>query len=262
MTTDTATTDPRDDDFGVPTPGMIVPPERWTNTAYKRFPETGPLDWSAIFGREAPVVLELGSGNGRFTIASALRRPDWNHFAVDVLPVGIRHATRRANQRGLANVRFAVKDAESMLRDFVAPSSLAELHLYHPQPFHDPRQAHRRLITPPFLANVHAALGPGGRLFLQTDCRAYWAYFKRVAHEFFDLQEQRGPWPEDPLGRSRREILARQRGLRVHRAVATRRDDLEPEKINALAESLPKPTFRTPPPYKVHPRPNPGDETE
>ena len=53
-------------------------------------------------------VCDLGCGNGRFTLWSALSRPDCNHFAVDILPVVVRYATRRANQRGLSNVRVAV----------------------------------------------------------------------------------------------------------------------------------------------------------
>ena len=153
-------------EFGVPIPGRILPADQWARTAIKRLPPPGPLDWSALFGRTAPVVLELGCGNGRFTLLSALARPEMDHFASDVLPVVIRYATRRGNQRGLHNVRFAVKDAQTFVASYVAPGSVAEVHLYHPQPYHDPRQAHRRLVTPRFLADVHRALGPGGRVRL------------------------------------------------------------------------------------------------
>ena len=142
-------------EFGVPIPGKILPQAQWARTGLKRLPEPGPLDWEAIFGREAPVVLELGCGNGRFTLQSALARPELDHFAIDVLPVVIRYATRRGNQRGLHHVRFAVKDAQTFLASYVGEASVAEVHLYHPQPYHDPRQAHRRVITPRFLAEVH-----------------------------------------------------------------------------------------------------------
>ena len=89
-----------------------------------------------------------------------LARPELDHFAIDMLPVVIRYATRRANQRGLHNVRFAVKDAQTFLAAYVAEASVAEVHLYHPQPYHDPRQAHLRLVTPRFLADVHRGLEP------------------------------------------------------------------------------------------------------
>src|SRR3954466_14573806 len=149
-------------EFGVPIPGRILPEAEWARTAIKRLPPPGPLDWATIFGREAPLILDLGCGNGRFTLASALARPDRNHFAVDVLPVVIRYATRRGNQRGLHHVRFAVKDAQSFLASYAREGSVAEVHLYHPQPYHDRRQAHKRVITPRFLADVHRALMPSG----------------------------------------------------------------------------------------------------
>src|SRR3954447_3414474 len=156
-------------EFGVPIPGRILPEAEWARTAIKRLPPPGPLDWAALFGRAAPVVLELGCGNGRFTLLSALARPEVDHVAIDVLPVVIRYATRRANQRGLHNVRFAVKDAQTLMREYVGPSSVEEVHLYHPQPYHDPLQAHLRLVSPRFLADVHLGLRPGGLFVTQTD---------------------------------------------------------------------------------------------
>ncbi|HEX8200437.1 MAG TPA: methyltransferase domain-containing protein [Isosphaeraceae bacterium] len=232
-------------EFGVPIPGRILPEDRWARTAIKRLPPPGHLDWAALFGRTAPVVLELGCGNGRFTLLSALARPESDHVAIDVLPVVIRYATRRANQRGLHNVRFAVKDAETFMAWYVAPGSVAEVHLYHPQPYHDPRQAHRRLVTPRFLADVHRGLGPGGLFAIQTDNPDYWAYIARVVPVFFAFREQDGPWPDAPEGRSRREILARGRGLRIFRGVGTRRDDVTAEAALELAGALPPPTFRS-----------------
>ena len=234
-----------EEEFGVPIPGEVLPEDRWARTAIKRLPPPGPLDWAAIFGRVAPVVLELGCGNGRYTLQSALARPDVDHFASDILPVVIRYATRRANQRGLHNVRFAVKDAQTLVRAYMGASSVAEVHLYHPQPYHDPRQAHLRLVTPRFLAGVHRALQPGGLFVIQTDNPDYWAYMARLLPVFLDFREQPGPWPDAPQGRSRREILARSRGLKVFRGHGTRRDDLAPEEAIALAESLPPPTFRS-----------------
>lgn len=234
-----------EEEFGVPIPGEILPEDQWAKTAIKRLPPQGPLELEAIFGRVAPLVVELGCGNGRYTLQSALARPDHDHFSSDVLPVVIRYATRRANQRGLHNVRFAVKDAQSIVRDYVGSSSVDELHIYHPQPYHDPREAHRRLVTPRFLADTHRCLKHGGLFVLQTDNPDYWDYFNKVLPVFFDWQEHQGPWPDAPAGRSRREILARSRKLKIFRGIAKRRDDLIPSEALKAAQQLPAPTFKS-----------------
>jgi tRNA (guanine-N7-)-methyltransferase len=67
----------------------------------------------------------------------------------------------------------------------------------------------------------------------------------RVLPSFFEFRPHPDPWPDAPEGRTRREILARQRGLTIHRGVAIRRDDLRPEAIATLAETLPLPKFRS-----------------
>jgi tRNA (guanine-N7-)-methyltransferase len=240
---------PKPDDieteFGIPIPGRILPEAQWVRTAIKRLPPAGPLDWEAIFDRVAPVVLELGSGNARYTLLSALARPEVDHVAVDVLPVVIRYATRRANQRGLANTRFLVKDAQTFMAEYVRASSVMEVHLYHPQPFHDPRKAHLRLVTPRFLASVHRALVSGGRFLIQTDNPDYWAYIERIVPMFFEFVGRPDPWSDAPEGRSRREILARSRGLKIFRGEGRRRDDISGEEALGLARELPGPTFRS-----------------
>jgi tRNA (guanine-N7-)-methyltransferase len=232
-------------EHGVPIPGHILPESEWARTAVKRLPEAGPLHWEVIFGRRAPVVLDVGCGNGRFTLMSALARPEIDHFAIDLLPVVIRYATRRANKRGLHNARFAVKDAQTFLERYVAPSSIAEIHLYHPQPYHDSRRAHLRMLTPRLLAKVHCALRPGGLFVVQTDNPGYWAYMSRVLPSFFEFRAHPEPWPDAPDGRTRREILARQQGLTIFRGSGTRRGELSQEAAVALAETLPLPEFRS-----------------
>ena len=245
--TDPATPQPGDTEaeFGIPIPGVILPPEQWAKTALKKLPPQGPLNLEEIFGRSAPLIVELGCGNGRYTLMSALARPECNHLASDILPAVIRYATRRANQRGLHHVRFAVKDAQTLVREYLPPGSAAEIHIYHPQPFHDRREAYKRLITPPFLADVHRALQPGGLIFAQTDSPEYWGYMLQVCSGFFHFQPQNGPWPDAPEGRSRREILSRSRGVTIYRGFGSRRDDLKPENLARLAKTLPKPLFRT-----------------
>lgn len=230
-------------EFGVPIPGVILPQERWARTAIKRLPPPGPLDFPAMFGRAAPVVLDLGCGNGRSTLSSALARPEVDHFAVDILPVVIRYFTRRANQRGLSNVRIAVIGGRELLRDYIAAGSVAEIHCYHPQPYYDRREIKKRLIVPEFLALVHQCLQPGGLFVVQTDNPAYARYMRTILPSFFTMTAHTERWPDAPHGRTRREILALQQGLPVFRAVCHRRDELTDADLHTAVTTLPRPTF-------------------
>jgi len=232
-----------DDDYGVPIPGRVLSEEQWARTAIKRLPPPGFLDWQTIFGRTAPVVLDLGCGNGRFVIASGLARPECDHLGIEILPVVIRYATRRANQRGLTNVRLAVIGAYELLAQYVAPASVAEIHLYHPQPYRDDHKKHRRLLTPEFLALVHRSLFAGGLVVLQTDNKAYWQYLRRVAPLFFEFEELTGRWPDAPQGRTRREIYARRHGMSIFRGRGMPRPELTAEAIELVVRAAPRPNF-------------------
>jgi len=230
-------------ELGVPIPGVILPRGQWARTALKRLPPEGPLDWESLFGRRAPRVLDLGCGNGRFVLASALSRPEIDHLGLDILPVVIRYATRRANQRGLGNVRFAVCGGGEFLEKYVGAATMAEIHVYHPQPYGDAQKIGRRLVTPAFLALVHRSLVPGGLFVIQTDNPAYWRYMAAVIPRFFEFQEQKGPWPDAPEGRTRREIMAQGMGLRVFRARGRPRPNLDAAALAALVAELPAPEF-------------------
>lgn len=227
-------------EFGVPIAGEILEAEHWTSTALKELPFEL-LEWGEIFGRHAPIVLDLGCGNGRFLIGSAVWRPDRDHLGVDVLPLVVRYATRRANQRGLSNVRFAACGGRELL-DRVRPGSVDEIHCYHPQPFYDEAEIGQRLITPAFLARVHASLVPGGMFVIQTDHPAYWKYMQEVVPAFFEFEQREECWPDAPKGRTRREIIALRRGLSVFRGTGFRRD-VSAEAVQSLVGSLPLPLF-------------------
>ena len=230
-------------EFGVPIPGQILDPSQWTKTALKSMPAEGRLNWETLFGRKAPVVIDLGCGNGRFLLGSALAQPDHDHLGIDLLPVVIRYARRRGNQRGVKNLKFAVGESRELLDRYVEPGSVAEIHCYHPQPYYDAAKVHRRLITPAFLALVHRTVVPGGRFVLQTDNPGYWEYMKRVVPVFFDFEEHHGLWPEAPKGRTRREIIAIRKRLPVFRGIGKAKTGLSAMEAIELAGKLPGPVF-------------------
>jgi len=134
-------------------------------------------------------------------------------------------------------------DAQRLVADYLPPGSAAEVHCYHPQPYYDPAQVHRRLVTPEFLAQVHRTLVPGGLFFLQTDNPGYWRYMQHVVPVFFEFEERTRPWPDAPKGRTRREIIALRRGLPVFRGSGRARTGLSTAEALRLAETLPPPVF-------------------
>ena len=231
-------------EFGIPIAGPIVPKEQWTQCALKRIPDASPVDWVSIFGREAPMVVDIGCGNGRYTIASCVLRPECNHLAIDSLPAVIRYGTRRANQRGLQHVRFAVVDGWRFLTELCGDASLSEIHIYHPQPHADPVAAERRMLTPEYIGWMYRRLMPQGRIFLQTDRKAYWDYLCGNLPSLFEWTNIEVDWPEPPEFRSRREILSRKQGLQIYRGQGVRRDGVSPEEFDRLVGSMQQPTFK------------------
>jgi tRNA (guanine-N7-)-methyltransferase len=223
-----------DSEFGVPVPGRVVARERWTKTGF-RDPGT-PFDWDGIFGRSAPRVVDLGCGNGRYLIGSALARPNRDHLGVDLVQVAIDHAAHRANQRGLQNVRFVTGDANPWLYERLLPDSVDEIHIYHPQPYYEVSDITKRLLTPEYLERLWRVLRGDGLLVLQTDNKSYWSYLLKAVKKHFEPHPVSGAWPDAPRGRTRREIIARSKGLAIWRMVAVRRE-------SPLAMEIPKPDF-------------------
>jgi tRNA (guanine-N7-)-methyltransferase len=242
MPKDAESNELRETDWGVPLPGELLPRAQGSNTHLKRLP-LDHFDTAKVFGTSAPLVVDLGCGNGRFTIQSALERPDYHHFAVDIFPGAIRYAVRRANRRGLMNVRFAVADADDVVSRLLMHQSVAELHLYHPQPVYDLAQAHKRLLTPSFLMQAHRVLEGDGLFVLQTDHPAYREYLRQTVPLFFDVTEHPEPWPDSPLGRTRREILARQSNLPIFRMLCRPKSDINIVAAQEQAVQLPLPRF-------------------
>lgn len=223
-------------------PGRALPREQWTRTRAPLGSRGQRFDWRAVFGRSAPRVVDLGCGNGRFLVASALARPEVDHLGIELVPPALRLGSLRAGQRGLTNLKFAWGDASEFIRERVEPASLAEVHLYHPQPYYDAHKLERRQLSPAILAAIHRALVDDGAFFFQSDNQAYVRYARAVAPKLFEWRELDGPWPDAPEGRTLREIVARSQGLAIVR-VEARRLALEPSEVERLRADMPEPDF-------------------
>jgi len=178
-----------------------------------------PLDFAALFGRRAPVVLEIGFGMGEATAEMAHEQPDRDLLAVDVHTPGQGALLREVEQRGLTNVRVGDGDAMVLLRDMVPPASLAEVRLFFPDPWPKQRHAKRRLVSRAFADLVADRLEPGGQLHIATDWPAYAAQALSMLMAHPTLTVESGvPWRP----RTRFEQLARAAGRPSYDVTAIR----------------------------------------
>lgn len=132
-----------------------------------------PLHPARLFGRHAPVVLEIGSGMGDATADMAAADPDRDYLAAEVYLPGIANLLAVIDSRCLTNVRVARGDALDLLRHQIAPGALDAVHAFFPDPWPKTRHHKRRLIQPAHLDLFHSRLAPGGTLHCATDCPAY-----------------------------------------------------------------------------------------
>jgi tRNA (guanine-N7-)-methyltransferase len=107
-----------------------------------------PLDLAAVFGRVAPVVLEIGSGMGEATAAMAAADPARDYLAVEVHKPGVANLLALVDHAGLANVRVAEGDALDLVHARLSLASLAAIHVFFPDPWPKPRHHKRRLVSP------------------------------------------------------------------------------------------------------------------
>jgi tRNA (guanine-N7-)-methyltransferase len=140
------------------------------------------LDLTALFGRAAPVVLEIGSGMGEATAAMAAADPGRGYLAVEVHTPGIANLLALVEQYGLTNVRVAHGDAVELISTGLLPAALDAVHAFFPDPWPKARHHKRRLIQPDRVALLRSRLTPGGALRCATD----WADYAEAMRETLD----------------------------------------------------------------------------
>ena len=154
------------------------------------------LDLEKLFGNANPVVLEIGSGKGRFLIGTAMERPDLNLIGIEKSLHYHRVIRDRVLKRHLTNVRLINHDAFLILRDMIPDASLAEVHIYFPDPWPRKKEQKRRIIRPEVLEQIGRVLVPGGSAIYVTDHREYYEIAAPLIEQFFRV-ERRIPGPDD-----------------------------------------------------------------
>jgi tRNA (guanine-N7-)-methyltransferase len=183
-------------------------------------PEGGLLDPAALFGRRAPLVVEIGFGTGDHLLTSAAARPEHDFVGIEVHRPGVGRVLQQAEHLDLHNLRVVCADAVELLRQQLPPASVDELVIFFPDPWPKKRHQKRRLIKPELMELLARVLRPGGRLRLATD----WADYARQMLEVLSAAPQfanaaaGGGAIERPSDRPLTRFESR--GLRLGHAVA------------------------------------------
>lgn len=156
---------------------------RTTSGQTKAFEELGPrfilpysgqpLEAPAVFGRNAPLILEIGFGMGEATAHIARVRPLDNFLCCEVHEPGVGALLKRIGEQDIQNIRILQHDAVEVIDHMLAPASLDGIHIFFPDPWHKKKHNKRRLIQAPLVAKLAARLKPGGYLHCATDWQPY-----------------------------------------------------------------------------------------
>jgi tRNA (guanine-N7-)-methyltransferase len=180
--------------------GWVIPDEAVDDPAFAL------ADW---FGREAPLIVEIGSGIGEATAVLAAQRPECNLLALEVWRPGVAHTLGLLAEAGADNVRLLSVDAVWSLENLVAPGALEELWTFFPDPWPKTRHHKRRLVTPEFARLAVSRLRPGGCWRLATD----WADYAEQMQQVLDAEPglsggEVERWADRPVTKFERKGLA------------------------------------------------------
>jgi len=146
------------------------------------------LNLEALFGRSAPVVLEIGFGNGSSLADMAEQYRDLNFFGVEVHRPGVGSLLVQVKQRELGNIRVSQDDAVLVCNQQIPNGSLERVQIFFPDPWHKKRHNKRRLIQPAFVETLITKLKTGGRIHVSTDWENYAEHILEVLSANPDLQ--------------------------------------------------------------------------
>jgi tRNA (guanine-N7-)-methyltransferase len=178
------------------------------------------LDFETVYGRTAPVVVEIGFGNGDTFVEQAAANPDRDYLGIEVHEPGVGHCLLRTEEAGIENVRVIAHDAIEVLGRQVPPSSVSRLNLYFPDPWPKKRHHKRRIVQDSFVELVADRLVAGGTLNIATDWANYAEHIDEVLgrSDRFKCIERRVHDGEAPLDRPQTKFERRGLG-KGHRIV-------------------------------------------
>lgn len=161
---------------------------------------TDRLDLEKIFGRNAPLHIDLGCGDGSFLCALAQQWPDKNFLGIERLLNRVRICARKAV--ALDNVRLLRVESSYAVRYLLPPESVEKFYLLFPDPWPKRRHHRRRIVTPDFLKSIHAALQKNGSIYIATDDADYFQKIEEIARSErgFTISAADGGLPPSKFG--------------------------------------------------------------
>jgi len=130
-------------------------------------------DFTLVFGRVAPMIIEVGFGNGESLVEMAKNHPEFNFLGIEVHRPGIGHLMVLLEREGISNVRIFCHDALEILQNKIPDSSLAGVHLFFPDPWPKKKHHKRRIVQAEFCQLLVRKLLPGGYFHAATDWQHY-----------------------------------------------------------------------------------------
>jgi tRNA (guanine-N7-)-methyltransferase len=155
-----------------------------------------PLDLEAIYGRSAPIEVDLGCGDGSFLVEIAAANPARDFLGIERLLGRARRAHRKITQRELTNARVLRVETSYAVRQILPADSVALFHLMFPDPWPKRRHWRRRIVTEDFFASIHRALAPHGLLRIATDQTDYFREIERLASQSTQFVISSDPEPQ------------------------------------------------------------------
>lgn len=179
----------------------------------------GPFDQQAIFGRTAPLVVEVGFGMGDSLLAMARDEADKDFIGIEVHPPGVGRLMNLAAEAELKNLRVYMADAVDVINDCIADKSIDRFQLYFPDPWHKKKHHKRRIVQPDFVKLIRRKLKPGALLHFATDWEPYAEQMGEVLEADGGLTSEGGssPFVERPAFRPTTKF--EQRGARLGHGV-------------------------------------------
>ncbi|BBP42384.1 tRNA (guanosine(46)-N7)-methyltransferase TrmB [Thiosulfativibrio zosterae] len=177
------------------------------------------LDFTELFGRTAPTILEIGFGMGASLAQMAEEHPENNYIGIEVHRPGVGALLKLVKEKGLTNIRVLNHDAIEVLAKQIPENSLSAVYLFFPDPWHKSRHKKRRIVQLEFAATLAKHLQPGGQFHMATDWEDYALHMMEVMSQAPDYTNLSGEGQYTPRPDYRPLTKFEQRGHRLGHGV-------------------------------------------